>query len=37
MSIPQTVCEAFQHTRTIDPDAVAFRNPGDAVAVTWRK
>ena len=32
---PQTVCEAFQRTRAIDPGAVAFRTPGDAVAVTW--
>ncbi|QII09099.1 long-chain fatty acid--CoA ligase [Rhodococcoides fascians A25f] len=33
--MPLTVCEAFQRTRKIDPDAVAFRTPGDAVAVTW--
>lgn len=32
---PLTVCEAFQRTRKIDPGAVAFRTPGDAVTVTW--
>ncbi|OZC84264.1 long-chain fatty acid--CoA ligase [Rhodococcus sp. 06-412-2C] len=37
MGLPLTVCEAFQRTRKIDPDAVAFRTPGDAVAVTWAR
>ncbi|MDF3320120.1 AMP-binding protein [Rhodococcus sp. C3V] len=30
-----TVCAAFQHTRQIDPEAVAFRTPGNTVSVTW--
>ena len=32
-----TMCEAFQKTATIDPDAVAIRTVGDAVTVTWRE
>ncbi|WP_196249055.1 hypothetical protein [Rhodococcoides fascians] len=35
IGLPLTVCEAFQRTRMVDPDAVAFRTPGGAVAVTW--
>lgn len=37
MSAPATVCEAFQQTARIDPDAVAIRTPGDAVSITWRE
>jgi long-chain acyl-CoA synthetase len=37
MSLPDTVCAAFQKTAAIDPDAVALRTPGDAVTVTWRE
>ena len=37
MSTPVTVCEAFQRTSTIDPDAVALRTPGDGVSITWRE
>ncbi|HZC52696.1 MAG TPA: fatty acid--CoA ligase FadD11, partial [Mycobacterium sp.] len=34
---PATLCEAFQRTAAIDPDAVALRTPGDAQALTWRE
>jgi len=34
---PTTLCEAFQRTATIDPDAVALRTPGDAQTLTWRE
>ncbi len=37
MAAPTTVCEAFQQTAKIDPDAVAMRTPGDAVSITWRE
>ena len=37
MPEPRTICEAFQHTATIDPSAVALRTPGDAMSVTWRE
>ena len=33
---PSTLCEAFQRTAAIDPDAVALRTPGDAQTLTWR-
>jgi long-chain acyl-CoA synthetase len=33
---PTTLCEAFQRTVAIDPDAVALRTPGDAQTLTWR-
>src|SRR5690349_2773266 len=33
---PATLCEAFQHTAAIDPDAVALRTPGDTQTLTWR-
>jgi long-subunit acyl-CoA synthetase (AMP-forming) len=33
----RTVCEAFQATARIDPDAVALRTPGDKISVTWRE
>ena len=33
---PATLCEAFQRTATIDPDAVALRTPGDTQTLTWR-
>src|SRR6476660_2102416 len=33
---PATLCEAFQRTASIDPDAVALRTPGDAQTLTWR-
>jgi long-subunit acyl-CoA synthetase (AMP-forming) len=32
-----TLCEAFQRTAAIDPDAVALRTPGDAQTMTWRE
>ena len=32
-----TLCEAFQRTAAIDPDAVALRTPGGAVSITWRE
>ncbi|MDT5094478.1 MAG: long-chain acyl-CoA synthetase [Mycobacterium sp.] len=34
---PTTLCEAFQRTAAIDPDAVALREVGDARTVTWRE
>jgi long-chain acyl-CoA synthetase len=34
---PTTLCEAFQRTATIDPDAVALRTPGDTQRLTWRE
>ncbi len=37
MTAPTTVCAAFQATAKIDPEAVALRTPGDAVAITWRE
>jgi long-chain acyl-CoA synthetase len=33
---PRTLCEAFQRTATIDPDAIALRTPGDSQTLTWR-
>jgi long-chain acyl-CoA synthetase len=33
---PATMCEAFQRSAAIDPDAVALRTPGDAQTLTWR-
>lgn len=33
---PATMCEAFQRTVSVDPDAVALRTPGGAEALTWR-
>ncbi len=34
---PATLCEAFQRTATIAPDAVALRTPGDTQTLTWRE
>ncbi|HWF27247.1 MAG TPA: fatty acid--CoA ligase FadD11 [Mycobacterium sp.] len=34
---PATLCEAFQRTASIDPDAVALRTPGDTQTLTWRE
>jgi long-chain acyl-CoA synthetase len=34
---PSTLCEAFQRTAAIDPDAVALRTPGGAQTMTWRQ
>src|ERR1700741_3372199 len=34
---PATLCEAFQRTAAIAPDAVALRTPGDAQTLTWRE
>jgi long-chain acyl-CoA synthetase len=34
---PATMCEAFQRTASIDPDAVALRTPGDGQTLTWRE
>lgn len=33
---PATMCEAFQRTAAIDPDAVALRTPGATQSLTWR-
>ena len=32
---PSTLCEAFQDTAGIEPDAVALRTPGDTHTLTW--
>src|SRR4030088_586796 len=32
-----TMCEEFQHTASIDPDAVALRTPAGAQTLTWRE
>ena len=34
---PATLCEAFQRTAAIDPDAVALRSSDGAHALTWRQ
>jgi long-chain acyl-CoA synthetase len=34
---PATMCEAFQRSAAIDPDAVALRTPGGTQTVTWRE
>lgn len=34
---PATLCEAFQRTAAIDPDAVALRTPGGTQTLTWRE
>jgi long-chain acyl-CoA synthetase len=34
---PATLCEAFQRTAAIDPDAIALRTPGGAQTLTWRE
>jgi long-chain acyl-CoA synthetase len=34
---PTTMCEAFQRTAAIDPEAVALRTPGDIQTLTWRE
>jgi long-chain acyl-CoA synthetase len=35
-SSPTTMCEAFQRSAAIAPDAVALRTPGDTQTLTWR-
>lgn len=34
---PATMCQAFQQTAAVDPDAVALRTPGGAQTLTWRE
>lgn len=34
---PATLCEAFQRTAAIEPDAVALRTPGGTETMTWRE
>jgi len=34
---PATLCEAFQRTAAIQPDAVALRTPGDTQTLRWRE
>jgi long-chain acyl-CoA synthetase len=34
---PVTLCEAFQRTAAVDPDAVALRTVGDTQTLTWRE
>jgi long-chain acyl-CoA synthetase len=36
LSGPTTMCEAFQRSAAIAPDAVALRTPGDTQTLTWR-
>jgi long-subunit acyl-CoA synthetase (AMP-forming) len=31
-----TLCEAFQRTAKVDPDAIALRTPGSTETMTWR-
>src|ERR1700722_13506587 len=31
------MCEAFQRTAAVDPDAVTLRTPGDTQTMTWRQ
>ena len=33
---PRTLCEAFQATAAIDPEAIALRTPGGIQTMTWR-
>jgi long-subunit acyl-CoA synthetase (AMP-forming) len=33
---PVTLCEAFQRTAAVDPEAVALRTVGDTQTLTWR-
>ncbi len=33
----RTLCEAFQHTAMVDPEAVALRTTGGAQSLTWRE
>ncbi|GAA1441913.1 fatty acid--CoA ligase FadD11 [Mycobacterium cookii] len=37
MSMPTTMCEAFQRSAAVKPDAVALRTPGDTQTMTWRE
>jgi long-chain acyl-CoA synthetase len=34
---PSTLCEAFQQTSALDPDAIALRTPGGGQTMTWRE
>jgi long-chain acyl-CoA synthetase len=34
---PVTMCDAFQQTAAIDPDAIALRTPGGTQTLTWRE
>lgn len=34
---PRTMCEAFQRSAQIDPDAVALRTPGGTQQLSWRE
>ncbi|MDT5090414.1 MAG: long-chain acyl-CoA synthetase, partial [Mycobacterium sp.] len=34
---PTTLCQAFQRTAAIDPDAVTLRTPGGGQTMTWRQ
>ena len=34
---PQTLCEAFQATAAIDPEAIALRTTGGIETMTWRE
>jgi long-chain acyl-CoA synthetase len=34
---PVTMCEAFQRSASIDPDAIALRTPGNTETLTWRE
>ncbi|WP_067986992.1 fatty acid--CoA ligase FadD11 [Nocardia caishijiensis] len=32
----ETLCAAFQHVSSLDPDAIALRTPGDTKTISWR-
>ncbi|AEF39627.1 fatty acid--CoA ligase FadD11 [Hoyosella subflava] len=34
--VPTTLCEAFQRTAVIAPEAIALRTPGDRQSITWK-
>ncbi|MEB3031853.1 fatty acid--CoA ligase FadD11 [Mycolicibacter sp. MYC340] len=36
MTQATTLCEAFQRTAKVDPDAIALRTPGSTETMTWR-
>jgi len=34
---PKTLCEAFQRTTAVEPDAITLRTPGGGQTMTWRQ
>jgi len=37
VTTPRTLCEAFQSVAALEPDAIALRDLGGDVAITWRQ